>query len=304
MPNPPQTVDLLILGAGWTSTFLIPLCKSRNIPYAATSRPGSPKPDTILFEYDPTSDDPNPYNVLPHAKTVVITFPIKVKGGSGRLVKLYEQTHASETRTGFIQLGSTGIWDGGPTLDGKPQSKWFDRHSPFNTSNDRAAAETKLLDLSPESHTTVLNLSGLWGGQRALKHWVGKVAPTKEVLKNKGSIHMIHGEDVSRAILAVHGNFEPAIGQRWILTDQRVYDWWDLASAWGETESKEKSQSEESGSNGDEGRGPQARWVRELMVETGVRALPRSPEQMVGRALDSREFWDTFKVEPVRARLE
>lgn len=115
----PHTVDILILGAGWTSTFLIPLCKSRDISYAATSRPERPKEDTIVFEYDPTSDDPEPYQVLPNAKTVLITFPIKVKGGSTRLVKLYEQTHPSKDgqKTGFIQLGSTGIWDVSPFPD-------------------------------------------------------------------------------------------------------------------------------------------------------------------------------------------
>lgn len=110
---------------------------------------------------------------------------------------------------------------------------------------------------------------------------------------------MIHGEDVSRAILAVHSNFTPAIGQRWLLTDGRFYDWWDLASAWGETESKLKPNEAEHG-----GRGPQARWVRELMLEYGIRALPRSVEQIGSRGMDSREFWDTFALEPVRARLE
>lgn len=101
--------DLLILGAGWTSTFLIPLCKDRNISYAATSRGG--RDDTIPFEFDPTSDDPTPFQSLPHAKTVLITFPIKVAGASTRLVKLYQQTHVEGPQAAFIQLGSTGIWD-------------------------------------------------------------------------------------------------------------------------------------------------------------------------------------------------
>ena len=44
-------------------------------------------------------------------------------------------------------------------------------------------------------------------------------------------------------------------------------------------------------------------WVRELMEENNVRALPRSPE-VLGRGLDSREFWSTFGLSPARARLE
>ncbi len=94
---------------------------------------------------------------------------------------------------------------------------------------------------------------------------------------------MIHGLDISRAILAVHANFDRSVGQRWLVTDGHVYDWWDWAAAWGEE-------------------GKQTRWVRELLNEAGVRALPRTPE-VIGRAMDSREFWNTFELEPVKGRL-
>jgi hypothetical protein len=50
-------------------------------------------------------------------------------------------------------------------------------------------------------------------------------------------------------------------------------------------------------------RGPHPRWVRELMEETGVGALPRNVE-LLGRAMDSREFWRTFGLSPVKARLD
>ena len=93
---------------------------------------------------------------------------------------------------------------------------------------------------------------------------------------------MIHGDDVARAIVAAHLDFSKSVGQRWMLTDMRVYDWWDLGSAW----SIDKN-------------GPQAAWVRELMREEGVRGLPRRPEQM-GRALDSREFWEVYGISPLK----
>jgi len=90
------------------------------------------------------------------------------------------------------------------------------------------------------------------------------------------------------------------------------YDIWDLVSAWGD--------------GGEDGRGklptgPQpevilddilidilysltlSKWVRELMEEFNVRALPRGPDQFA-KALDSREFWNTFGLTPARARLE
>ncbi|RPD72447.1 hypothetical protein L226DRAFT_573188 [Lentinus tigrinus ALCF2SS1-7] len=292
-------VDLLILGAGWTSKFLIPLCAARGISHAATSRSG--RDDTIKFEFDPASDDAEPFRALPDAQTVLITFPIYRSGASARLVRLYEETHPSKgsgsdgRKTAFVQLGSSGIWDGGPTAKGdhaahfqRPDVKegpleWTTRHSKFNESNERGRAEIELLALSPDTPTTVLDLCGLWGGPRQVRNFVPRVITSKEVLKGKGSIHMIHGLDVSRAILAVHANFERAAGERWLLTDGRVYDWWDWASAWGEE-------------------GKQTKWVRELMNEEGIHALPRSPE-VIGRGMDSREFWNTFDLEPVKGRL-
>ena len=121
---------------------------------------------------------------------------------------------------------------------------------------------------------------------------------------------MIHGHDVSRAILAVHSNPSKASGQRWLLTDGRIYDWWDLASAWGSAPPppapvppQSPRALEQPGHDDDGTRGPQPRWIRELMFETGVRALPRNID-VLGRALDSREFWEVFGLSPERARLE
>lgn len=77
---------------------------------------------------------------------------------------------------------------GDPTLtsdDSKCDPVWCDRHSPFDTTNDRARAEGELLALSPEVSATVLDLCGLWGGKRDTRNWVGRVAPTKEALAKK-----------------------------------------------------------------------------------------------------------------------
>ncbi|KAJ3754582.1 hypothetical protein EV360DRAFT_51369 [Lentinula raphanica] len=280
-----SSLDLLILGAGWTSGFLVSLCLRRGLSFATTTRTGTN--DTIKFLFDQNSDDPTPFSILPDAKTVLISFPITASGGSERLVHLYKTTRADENlNPAFIQLGATSIW---------AENRWYDRHSSYNA-DERANAEDELLALSPGTPTTVLNLAGLYGGDRSMKKWVGRVAPTKEVLKNKGSIHMIHGIDVAQATIAVHNNFSKASGQRWLLTDGRVYDWWDLASAWGSGPLD--------GSHGtSEDRGPQAGWVQELMRETGVRALPRSNDAL-GRALDSREFWETFDIRPLKGRME
>ncbi|KAJ7153636.1 hypothetical protein C8R46DRAFT_1119442 [Mycena filopes] len=273
-----MSVDILILGAGWTSTFLISLCHESNLTCAATTRSGANS--TIQFEFQPTSDDPEPYNTLPDAKTVLITFPITIPGASARLVQLYTSTRRSDNaqEAAFIQLGTTSIWDKAPETMAALGGSVYDRHSPFNATG-RANAEVELLALA---RTTVLNLAGLWGGQRVVRNWLPRVAPSKEALAGKGSLHLIHGLDLARAILAVHANFDAAAGQRWLITDGRVYDWWDLASAWDEAP---------------------AAWVRELMRDKGVRVLPRNTE-LLGRILDSTEFWHEFGLSPIRARLE
>ncbi|KAF9001486.1 hypothetical protein BDQ17DRAFT_1426448 [Cyathus striatus] len=299
--SPVSSVSLLILGAGWTSTFLIPLCEERSISYACTTRSG--RNSTIKFDFDSNSDDPEPYKALPDAKTVLITFPITLPGASRRLVRLYTATRKGlGHKSAYIQLGATSIWDGhsksNTEMPKVQESKWYDRHSEI-ICNSRSCEEEELLSLFPQIPTTVLNLGGLWGGSRSPRNWVGKVLPTKDAVRNKGSTHMIHGVDVARAILAVHKDFTKAQGQRWLLTDGRVYDWWDLASAWGV---KQEQLSNFVLVYGDE-QGPHARWVRELMDEEGIRALPRDIK-LLGRALDAREFWSTFELSPLKARLE
>lgn len=107
-------VDILILGAGWTSIFLIKLCDEREISHSVTSRSG--RESTIKFEFDPESDDLEPYGVLPSASTVLITFPIEKPGASERLVRLYTNSRtdgnlSGELKPRFIQLGTTGMWD-------------------------------------------------------------------------------------------------------------------------------------------------------------------------------------------------
>ncbi|GAA5847529.1 hypothetical protein JCM5353_004940 [Sporobolomyces roseus] len=317
-------VDLLILGAGWTSSFLIPHLQTvhPSISFASTTRDG--RNSSIKWEFNPDSNDPAHYDSLPAAKTVLISFPIKGEGGSRNLVEGYEKSKGGK-RARWIQLGSTGIWDGGPTLigsqiqsskessSGGPPSysttsfEWTDRHSPYDKTNARAIAEDELLSMHNE--TFVLNLSGLWGGERDPSNWISRIASSKAALEVKGSLHLIHGLDVSRAILAVH--LHPSLpsssssstetkektklqGQRYLLTDLRVIDWWDLASRYPSTAASSKGVEET----------PQVFiWVHELMREHGIRGLPRSAQEL-GRALDSREFWTTFGLMPVKGCYE
>lgn len=161
------------------------------------------------------------------------------------------QDHLLDTsRTRFILLGSTGIYgQGGPTLQDapfhlsssdtsayasfdqtlkkgphNPQSPWFDRKSKIDDV-PRARAENAFLEFNSSKdavQTSVLCLSGLWGHGRSPRRYVGRIAPTKESLAQLGSVHLVHGHDVARALLAMHEQWNKAAGQRWILTNERV----------------------------------------------------------------------------------
>ncbi|PNS19268.1 hypothetical protein CAC42_2445 [Sphaceloma murrayae] len=311
-----QEIDLLILGAGWTSTFLVPLLQSSSLTYALTTTDGrsAGSDNTIRFKYDPSAEDQSYFASLPAARYVLVTFPVKGTADANKLVDSYVDTHprvAESVR--WIVLGSTGIWQKGSRYTGvektsdagsrqrTEESHWLDRYSPYDRENERAIAEEAYLGRG----ALVLNLSGLWDGEkRDPKNWVERVATTKEAVEGKTSLHMVHGVDVGRALLAIVQAWEKdrgtdeckrVHGQRWMLTDGFVYDWWALFAGWADVGSSSEVAGQPQPSK-------QSQWVYELMNETGVKALPRSVEQL-GRCYDSREFWTTFGLGPLKARI-
>ncbi|OCL11050.1 hypothetical protein AOQ84DRAFT_353223 [Glonium stellatum] len=275
--NPPS-VDFLILGAGWTSIFLIPQLNFAAITHAESTTTG--RDGTIPFKFEPDSTSTTPFKRLPSAKTILITFPLTGTGQSQRITDLYRKIHGDENC--WIQLGSTEIFN--------QCDDWNDDNSPYDSSNSRAIAEDELRNCV---NGCVLNLAGLYGGNRVPRRWLPRIAKTKEDVKARKAVHFIHGEDVARAIVAVHKKYTP--GKRWIIADLRVYDWWDLIQNWGgkvvDEEELETMKSAE-----------YLKWVGELMVEEELKALPRTPE-MLGRKLDSRQFWAFMEVWPHQGRM-
>ena len=286
--TPSKPVELLVLGAGWTSTFLLPLLDEREISHAATTRTGHD--DTIPFDFDYASDDSEPYRRLPSARTILITFPLKGTGQSKKLTNMYSQTHEDVSTTcRWIQLGSTGIF---------AEKGWNDSSSAYDKPNARAIAEDELLDTIGR-RACILNLAGLYGGERQPRNWVTRVAKTKEDVKGKGAVHLVHGQDVARAVIGAHEAFNEVGGKRWIITDLHTYDWWDLIHAWGKY-ARAKAISEGKEMEGEELHFE--RWVVELMAEEGVRALPRDTERL-GRVLDGRGFWEAIGDAPREGRV-
>ena len=101
--------------------------------------------------------------------------------------------------------------------------------SPVDPENARGQAEAWLL--ANQQPSIVLNLAGLYGGERKPINFILKAAPTLEALEVKSSLHLIHGDDVAAAILHCHESSDDTLwGMRWIVADGNVYDWWHLAA--------------------------------------------------------------------------
>lgn len=340
-------VDLLILGAGWTSQFLIPFLHSAKVSFAATTTNGRTLDDeyhtpTIPFTFDPSSDSEEPYSALPRAKVVLITFPLKGQGQVGRLVGGYTKTHSSsssgdcdtggvEKKDGekdavdifrWIQFGSTGIWSAGNSNN--HNSRWVDRKSEYDVQNARAIAEDELLELGETSSTSavsttavvggggyhcihesmILNLAGLHGGARNPSNWISRVVKSKDDLKEKGALHLVHGEDIALAVVELTKSISTSTSastgttwdrmknQRWLLTDLHIYDWWEIVVSF-----KKKKKDGELDEGKESKEAEEVQWVQELMRCENVRALPRGAE-ILGRCLDSREFWEILGIWP------
>ena len=221
----PQPVSILLLGSGWTSKFLVPAIRSNNISFARTRRSISEESDDDVKNIFPFSLDDSitaqACQHLPAAQMVVTIFPLKVHLVQ-KLISAYEQ--ATSCSPAWLALGSTGAWQ----RPGVSNS-----NSPINPDNERAQAEEALLSLHEGQKeagrkTAVLNLAGLYGDERIPANFAKRAADTKEKLKAKTSLHLVHGKDVGRAILGMYNALQDnehakqAWGKRWIVTGRYI----------------------------------------------------------------------------------
>ena len=164
----------------------------------------------------------------------------------------------------YIQLASSSVF---------AAPGWNDESSPYTPDdpytpsppdspqkgNQRAVAEDELLSLHGDG-AVVLALAGLYEGKkggRDPRGWVrsGRVVRGggKEGVGGLKGVHFVHGGDVGRGVLGVlmaagagvdareeesgegEGKKKNKVwGKRWIVTDLRVYDWWDLIMSWAD----------------------------------------------------------------------
>ena len=146
-------VDVLILGAGWTSTFLEPLLGSHNISFSSTTRNG--RNNSIQWSLLPSSGDDVDVSLLPSAKYVIITFPSPSADALRAFLKKYEAEKNYDVK--WVLLSSTRPFT----------STYNNRHSPQDpTMNPERQASEKALLAHSNNRGCVLHLAGLWGGER------------------------------------------------------------------------------------------------------------------------------------------
>jgi hypothetical protein len=284
MENLAEPLDLLILGRGWLGSIIEKhFLETLKLKVVSTTRSGVDS--SIPWQFNPIDCKEEElkahFKLLPKARAVLVTFPLPTETSGSIIIEMYKKVHFSVNNPSFILIGSTRAFHGVP---GNP---WCDRHGPIKA-DSRIQAEDWFL----RSGGVVLNVAGLYGGTRQPKNWISdKIAPTKQALALKKSVHLIHGLDIARLTYAVTQNMTP--GERWLVTDLRVYgtylgvyllflDWWDLIL------------------NLDEGDGSQERkeWLMELLFESKTKSIPRSIGEEIDRAVDSKETWMKFNLLP------
>ncbi|RUP49225.1 hypothetical protein BC936DRAFT_143044 [Jimgerdemannia flammicorona] len=263
-------LSLLILGHGWTGPFLTSLLSRSSVPFAATTRTG--RDNTIPWSLDPTSVD---VASLPLAETVLVTFPLPTAEATEQLMDAYETKAAKGVQ--WIQLSSTRPYTQNPS----------DRHTkldPEVANSGRHVGEEVVL----KRGGVVLHLSGLWGGERQPRNWIPRFS-TPAQLRSKilaRPLHLIHGADVARAILATHAHHPRLSSQRWIVSDGTCYDWMRLMLMWGSPEQRteiEKLRREDDDCRVALGEGT----LEEVVQRGGIR-----------RRIDPDEFWETIEIRP------
>lgn len=119
---------------------------------------------------------------------------------------------------------------------------------------------------------------------RQPRNWVSRFASVDKVRSKllARQLHLIHGKDIARAIVAVHEHFQK--GERWILTDGSCYDWIQLFLTWGSEEqiAIARRLAQEDGT------------CREALGEGTLEAIVKRGG--VQPRLNSDDFWETFAI--------
>ncbi|KAJ2909316.1 hypothetical protein GGI21_002005 [Coemansia aciculifera] len=212
--------SVLVLGEGFVGKYLVEVLKAHDIDYAATTTTG--RDDTIKWRLpEQAEEDTTDFSVLPAADSVVITFPLKGEAEAKRFITEYLEHHRKVQGNAYapfwVYLGSTRPFKSTPsTRHTKPD---------LAAGGLRVEAEEYIINVHGGC---VLNLAGLWGGERVPANWA-RFYSDKEQLRGRlkeRSLHLIHGADVARSIFAIISCKDRAsrFAGRWLVSDETVHD--------------------------------------------------------------------------------
>ncbi|KAJ2800728.1 hypothetical protein H4R20_003952 [Coemansia guatemalensis] len=276
-------LQVLVLGRGFVGKYLTDLLEERGINYASTTTDG--RDGTIKWRFSGEDDAPDAQaSTLPFAESVVVTFPLLGSAAARKLIESYAGggRHAvagsSNATPRWIYLGSTRPFKESPSS----------RYTTPDVLAGGARLEAEQCVINSFGGC-VLNLAGLWGGERVPSRW-GRFYTTKEKLRGRladRSLHLLHGADAARAICAVAMSNNPteSLVGRWLVSDTRVYEILQVITPDDRICGFLSALLEEEAD------------VRALLNAKTVEEIVMG-ESAVTKRIDSSHFWNDFKTEP------
>ena len=224
--------SLIVLGAGYTASFLLPLACERYAQVFATSR----NPDAHLSHLQPDQrvrfdlTQPDTWSLLPRKSDLLWCFPAMPLD----LVQKFAEAASLSTRR-VVVLGSTSAYDVGSSTAYPPP--WCDETAPIDLSKPRVQGEEYL-----RSHygARILRVVGIYGPHRNPIDWIrtGRVRPSRKY------VNLIHVEDLARVCLAAC--MRAKAGEIYNVADGTPRTWNEICDSAGIARPLESSQPEDS----------------------------------------------------------
>ncbi|MGQ0694349.1 MAG: hypothetical protein ACT4OL_02085 [Nitrospiraceae bacterium] len=182
--------SLVILGAGYTARYLLPLASHRYAHVLATSRVPEKHLSHITpnrrIRFDLTQQDT--WKNIPTETDLLWCFPAVPL----HLVQEFSATLDSPLRR-LVVLGSTSAYDIGSSREYPPP--WIDESAPINLTKPRVQGEEFL---RINCGAMVLRVAGIYGPGRNPLDWIGsgRVGPSRKY------VNLIHVDDLAAICLA------------------------------------------------------------------------------------------------------
>jgi len=202
-------LPLVILGAGYTGTFLYPQALKQGLRVFATSR----FPDTHLSYVEPPSrihfdlEQPDTWRNIPNPAHIIWCFPAIPENVASTFAK-----NIANKGCRILLLGSTSAFPANP-------DELTDERANLNMVLPRVQSEEHL---RKTYGVILLRLAGLYGPGRHILNWIrrGKIKNTNRY------VNLIHVEDAAALCLTTLAQADP--GSSYIASDGTPQRWSDI----------------------------------------------------------------------------